>query len=142
MVHVYNQTSSGNGLDNHSLLNQRKNSLPLLYTHTTSDTRCEGVDLTLTNPLTPTGCPTIQFSSETICLGLGEDPMGKSSVSQDSLTSDFDCRCWYPGHSLFLLIWLQQTVGGSSDPHLRFSNLLLCPAELRETLTYMYQFVI
>lgn len=49
---------------------------PLLLLNTSKARWGEGVSSTLTDSVTPVGCPTVQFNSDTIHLELGSDCTG------------------------------------------------------------------
>lgn len=135
VVRVYNQTASGNDPGNHSLLNERKTLF--LCSALTPLLAADVWGVFSHWPILWHELGVLQLSSALSLSTWGEQktPRVKGSVSQGNPTPDADHRQWSPGHSHFFLIRPQQ-IGGSSDPLLRFNNLLLCLTELRETLTF------
>ena len=60
------------------------------------------------------------------------------SLKAQSYKTDSNCKWWVPRLSTTSAYWLQ--IGGFHDPLLEFSHLLEQLIELREGLTYVYQF--
>ena len=89
--------------------------------------------------LTPAGCPTGQFSSDTVYLKLASNPTSKGSVPQ--VCPHFRCQS---GVQVVTCASDQSTVNqGSYGPSLGSVIYLLEQLpELRETLSYVSQFII